>query len=161
MNPANPLDVAYRAYHVNFKTTYPNSEVDNFNYTVIFKNPLTIELESTADFDLLDVVTGAKDQIDLSKNYVVKMLGEVVFNKTGVVAAKAAEYGIVSTQTYTVPNVTPAFAYAYSFATPFATWENAGTKLTSKQKVSDATFVFGTSFASISRTDVVNVLIQI
>jgi len=157
MNSANPLDVDYRAYPVNFKTTYPNSEVDNFNYTVIFKNPLTIELESTADFDLLDIVTGSKDQIDLSKNYVVKMLGEVIFNKTGI-TAKAADYGITApTMTYTVPNITPAFAYAYSFATPIATWENAGTKLTSKQKVSDAKFVFGTSFASISRTDVINV----
>ena len=157
MNSANPLDVDYRAYPVNFKTTYPNGEVDNFDYTVIFKNPLTIELESTADFDLLDVVTGAKDEINLSKNYVVKMLGEVIFNKTGV-TAKAADYGIIApTMTYTVPNVTPAFAYAYSFATPVATWENAGTKLTSKQKVSDAKFVFGTSFASISRKDVVNV----
>ena len=157
MNPANPLDVAFRAYPVNFKTTYPNGEVDNFNYTVIFKNPLTIELESTADFDLLDIVTGAKDQIDLSKNYVVKMLGEVIFNKSGV-TAKAAEYGITApTMTYTVPNVTPAFTYAYSFVTPVATWENAGTKLTSKQKVSDATFVFGTTFASISRKDDVNV----
>lgn len=157
MNSANPLDDDYRAYPVNFKTTYPNGEVDNFDYTVIFKNPLTIELESTADFDLLDVVTGAKDEINLSKNYVVKMLGEVIFNKTGV-TAKAADYGIIApTMTYTVPNVTPAFAYAYSFATPVATWENAGTKLTSKQKVSDAKFVFGTSFASISRKDVVNV----
>lgn len=157
MNTANPLNVDYRAYPVNFKTTYPNGEVDNFNYTVIFKNPLTIELESTADFDLLDVVTGAKDQIDLSKNYVVKMLGEVIFNKTGI-TAKAADYGIAApTLTYSVPNIVPAFAYAYSFATPIVTWENAGTKLTSKQKVSDAKFVFGTSFASISKTDAVNV----
>jgi len=157
MNPANPLDVAFRAYPVNFKTTYPNGEINEFKYTVIFKNPLSIELESTADFDLLDVVTGSKDQIDLSKNYVVKMLGEVIFNKTGI-TAKAAEYGITApTMTYTVPNITPAFAYAYTFASPIATWENAGTKLTSKQKVSDAKFVFGTTFASLSKTDDVNV----
>lgn len=157
MNPANPLDIAFRAYPVNFKTTYPNGEINEFKYTVIFKNPLTIELETPNDFELLDVVTGAADVIDLSKNYVVKMLGEVVFNKTGVVTAKAAEYGIVATQTYQAANVTPAFAYAFSFVTPVAKWENAGTKLTSLQKVADAVFTYSTSFASVSRTDVVNV----
>jgi len=157
INPAVPLTTFYRAYPVNFKTTYPNGEVDNFNYTVVFKNPLTVELESTADFNLLDVVTGAKDQIDLSKNYVVKMLGEVVFNKNGVVAAKAAEYGIVSTQTYGVSSVAPAFTYAFTFASPIATWENAGTKLTNAQKVADADFTFTTSFASVSRKDAINV----
>lgn len=157
INPAVPLTTEYRAYPVNFKTTYPNGEVDNFNYTVVFKNPLTVELESTADFNLLDVVTGAKDQIDLSKNYVVKMLGEVVFNKNGVVAAKAAEYGIVSTQTYAASNVTAGFASAFSFVSPIATWENAGTKLTSTQKLADADFTFTTNFASVKRKDAINV----
>lgn len=158
MNPANPLDIAERAYPVNFKTTYPNGEVDNFNYTVIFKNPLTISLEATADFNLLDIKTGAKDQIDLSKNYVVKMLGEVVFDKTGPIVAKAAEYGLgAATVTYTTPNIVPAFAYAYSFLSPIASWENAGTKLTNTQKVADAVFTYSASFASTSRTDAVNV----
>jgi len=158
INPAVPLTTEYRAYPVNFKTTYPNGEVDNFNYTVVFKNPLTVELESTADFSLLDVVTGAKDEINLSKNYVVKMLGEVVFNKTGVVAAKAAEYGIVSTQTYATSNVTAGFTSAFSFVSPIATWENAGTKLTSTQKLADADFTFTASFASVKRKDAINVL---
>lgn len=157
INPANPLKTLYRAYPVNFKTTYPNNEIHEFKYTVVFKNPLTIELESTADFNLLDVVTGAKDEIDLSKNYVVKMLGEVVFNKNGDVTAKAAEYGITSTKTYSATGIVPAFAYAFTFATPIATWENAGTKLTSTQKVANAVFTYETSFASVTRTDDIKV----
>jgi outer membrane murein-binding lipoprotein Lpp len=157
MSITNPLNIAFRAYPVNFKTTYPNAEVDNFNYTVIFKNPLSIELETPNDFEFLDIVTGAADVINMSQNYVVKMLGEVIFNKTGV-TAKAAEYGILAPiQTYTATGVTPAFAYAFSFVSPNAKWENAGTKLTSLQKVYDAGFTFSTSFAKLTRTDAVNV----
>jgi len=156
MNPLNPLSENQRVYPTNFKTTYVNGEVDNFNYHVIFRNPLTIELAPTADFNLLDIKTGAKDMFDVSKNYIIKMLGEVIVDK-GVQTAKAAEYGInVGTNAsivYTATNIAAAYAYAFDFITPIASWENAGTRLTSTQDVADMNVVFTTTFAKSSKTD--------
>lgn len=153
MNPANPLDIAQRVYPTNFKTSYINGEVDNFNYNIIFRNPITIELATSADFNLLDIKTGAKDQFDVSKNYIVKMLGEIVVDK-GVVQPAATAYGMAAaTLTYTAEGVVPAYDYAFDFTTPIASWENAGTRLTSTQKVADLKVVYHAGFAVATRTD--------
>jgi len=158
VSPANPLDVVHRVYPVNFKTTYINGEVDNFNYFVILKNPLTIDLAPNADFTLLDKKTGAKDQFDVSKNYVVKMLGEVVVDR-GVVQPKAAQFGLNNaTLIYTAQNIVSAYyLVAFDFKSPFASWENAGTRLISTQKVADIKVVYNTVFATVSRIDEVKV----
>lgn len=154
MNPANPLNIAKRVYPVNYKTTYVNGEVDNFDYNIVFVNPLEISLATPNDFTLTDFKTGAADQVNVSSNYVVKMLGQVVVNK-GVLQPEAATYGITSVPTFTEANVNTMFRNAgtYTWSTPVATWDNDGTRLTNNVKLADIVASYVTGFASVSRND--------
>lgn len=161
MNPANPLSETERRYPANFKTTFINGEADDFDYTIVFRNPLTIELAPTAKFNLTDIKTGAKDSIDVSKNYIIKMLGETIVDKGVVNNTNATKYGLTTaTLAYVADDTKTAyrpFNYAFDFAGTWASWENSGTRLTSQQSIADVIVTYTASFAKATRTDVVKV----
>lgn len=145
-----------RSYPAIFRTNYPNGEKDDFNYTILFKNPITIELATGANFLLTDKIDGTADTKDISLNYVVKFLGQVIVNAgttttTGTtlgytsagLAYSAAALGTYQTYSLTAPSTIQ--------------WLNAGTALTSQVKVGTATVTYTTPDAIQTRTDDVNV----
>lgn len=129
--------------------------MDNFNYSIIFKDPLTVELSPTTNFNLIDYRFGAKDVIALKNNYIVKILEETV-PEQGVVIVKIVEYNLgVAIHTYTFTNINPTFSFAFSFLGIIITWENYGTALILTQKLADAFFNYTAPFARICLSNTV------
>jgi hypothetical protein len=157
INPANPLNIAERIYPVNFKTIYPNGEVDNFPYNVHFRNPLTIVASADYKNYLTDFKTGAADSWDIAKNYDIQMLGTTVVHE-GVFQIN--NYGITagnSTLSYPpLTNVSTSYT-TFSLAGSVITWSNAGTRLTSDQVVGNANVLFTAPFATVKATDAITV----
>jgi hypothetical protein len=157
INPANPLNIAERIYPVNFKTIYPNGEVDNFPYNVHFRNPLTIVPSADYKNYLTDFKTGAADSWDIAKNYDIQMLGTTVVHE-GVFQIN--DYGITagnSTLSYPpLTNVSTSYT-TFSLAGSVITWSNAGTRLTSDQVVGNANVLFTAPFATVKATDAITV----
>ena len=120
-----------RVYPVNFKTTYPNNEVNNFNFTITFKNPLDIALAAFASFELTDKQDGTADSKDISKNYVVKFLGTIIVNKGANVANT---FGLTNTGLrYTLTGITNDYQLVSLTAPSTVVWSNAGGALLIKK----------------------------
>lgn len=133
-----------RTYPVNFKTTYPNGEVDNFNYTVLFKNPLTIDLISGSTFTLTDKVDGTPDTKDIFGNYEVKFLGQLIV-KGGVTQIAGITLRYTKTGLgYSISGVSTTYQTFSLVAPSTLKWSNAGTKLTNTQAVGSAVCTYST-----------------
>ena len=163
LNSAITVD---RTYPTNFQTVYPNGEVDNFNYSIIFKNPLTIDLYSssvapifTPSFLLTDKLDGTADTKDISLNYQVKFLGTPIVTQ-GTTTAYGTGLGYTSAGLgYSVGLPSPVVYQTYSLIAPSTIkWSNAGTKLTNTQVVGNAVVTYTVpSVATVTRTDAVSV----
>jgi len=144
-------------YEMLFETKYPNNEINDFDYFVHFRNPLTIV--KTVDYKnyLTDYKTAITDQWDFSKNYDIQMLGTTIAHE-GVYQSNV--YGIVagnSSFTYSLSNVSTTYV-KFGLTLPSTMyWLNSGTTLTSDQLIGNTNISFTTAFATVSLTDPITV----
>ena len=157
MSLSTPLTGAEKVYEMLFETKYPNNEINDFDYFVHFRNPLTIV--KTVDYKnyLTDFKTAITDQWDFSKNYDIQMLGTTIAHE-GVYQSNV--YGIVagnSSFTYSLSNVSTTYV-KFGLTLPSTMyWLNSGTTLTSDQLIGNTNISFTTAFATVSLTDPITV----
>lgn len=170
------LTTADRVYAMDFKTTYVNLEVDSYNFTVRFVNPLSLTLITSPKWTFIDEIRGYN--LNVLPNYVVKCEGKtmadaaagatVLTYKTANTATTvdAADYLSIATAinpndqttglffTLTPPadyhNVTKVNASAKEGT---LNWVNAGTTIITPVGGGSVKATFKTSFAEISRDE--------
>jgi hypothetical protein len=161
------LTTAERVYNMQFITTYSNGGTDVFDFKVHFVNPLSIELDPAADFQLIDKINGAADTQDLKANYVVKFRGRKIVTK-GVAETANTATTLAATDFVDITNNAYGLFYQLTPGTnyPFVskaggnefgkqsiiTWDNPGTTIQSIQSVGTVLVKFVTSFAEVIKT---------
>lgn len=160
------LTTAERVYAMQFITLYPNAETDIFDFNVHFINPLSIELDPAANFQLIDKINGTADNLDLKGNYIVKFRGRKIVTKGVAETANtattlaASDYVDITNAAYGLfYQLTPGNNYstiskaggnAFSKQSVI-TWNNAGAALILQQNVATTQVKFVSSFAEVIR----------
>ena len=160
------LTTAERVYAMQFITLYPNAETDIFDFNVHFINPLSIELDPAANFQLIDKINGTADNLDLKGNYIVKFRGRKIVTKGVAEIANtattlaASDYVDITNAAYGLfYQLTPGNNYstiskaggnAFSKQSVI-TWNNAGAALILQQNVATTQVKFVSSFAEVIR----------
>lgn len=160
VNPSNqgnvislnaPITGASKVLNLQFITNYLlNGESDTYNYTLTFKNPLTVSVLPTANFTLIDNLNGSPSSQDLAANYVVSFLGTPIYSGGVLTTYGTSLVGgniVGGTFNYSLTGVSTQYM-STSLAGSTMTWANAGSKLVIPQQTATANFTYGTTFAT-------------